>query len=47
MAKRYIELIVTDSLIIAIGYGEGIAKLFAHEGAIVIVADINEKGGQR
>ena len=29
------------------GYGEGIAKLFAEEGATVLVADINEKAGRR
>ncbi len=29
------------------GYGEGIVKLFAEEGAKVLVADINEKAGQR
>ena len=29
------------------GYGEGVVKLFAEEGAKVLVADINEKAGQR
>ncbi|MBS28032.1 MAG: 3-oxoacyl-ACP reductase [Alphaproteobacteria bacterium] len=29
------------------GFGEGIAKIFAREGAAVIVNDINEDGGQR
>jgi 3-oxoacyl-[acyl-carrier protein] reductase len=29
------------------GFGEGIAKRFAQEGAGVVVADINERGGQR
>jgi 3-oxoacyl-[acyl-carrier protein] reductase len=29
------------------GFGEGIAKLFAEEGAKIVVADINEAGGQR
>ncbi|KAK4940021.1 hypothetical protein LTR10_019758 [Elasticomyces elasticus] len=29
------------------GYGKGIAQLFAHEGAVVIVADINEEAGHR
>lgn len=31
----------------ALGYGEGIAKLFAEEGAKILVADINEKAGIR
>lgn len=29
------------------GFGEGIAKIFAREGAAVIVNDINEEGGSR
>ena len=29
------------------GYGAGIAKLFAEKGAKVVVADINEDGGNR
>ena len=29
------------------GFGEGIAKLFAHEGASVVVADIRADGAQR
>ena len=29
------------------GYGEGVVKLFAEEGAKVLVGDINEKAGQR
>jgi NAD(P)-dependent dehydrogenase (short-subunit alcohol dehydrogenase family) len=29
------------------GYGEGIVRLFAEEGAKVLVADINAAGGQR
>lgn len=29
------------------GYGAGIAKLFAEQGAKVVVADINEDGGKR
>lgn len=29
------------------GFGEGIAKRFAKEGAKVVVADINQEGGQR
>lgn len=30
-----------------LGFGEGIAKLFAEEGCKVLVADINEVNGQR
>jgi 3-oxoacyl-[acyl-carrier protein] reductase len=29
------------------GFGEGIARLFAREGAAVVVADINDDGGRR
>lgn len=29
------------------GYGEGIVKRFAQEGAKVLIADINEEGGRR
>lgn len=29
------------------GYGEGIALAFAHEGASVIIADINKEAGER
>lgn len=29
------------------GYGEGIARRFAQEGAKVLIADINEAGGKR
>ncbi len=31
----------------ASGFGEGIARVFAGEGASIIVADINEKGGDK
>ena len=31
----------------ASGFGEGIASRFASEGAKVVVADVNEKGGTR
>ncbi len=31
----------------ASGFGEGIARLFAHEGAAVVVADINDEEGAR
>ena len=31
----------------ASGFGEGIAKRFAEEGARVVVADLNDKGAER
>ena len=30
-----------------LGLGEGIARLFADEGAKIVVVDINEEGGTR
>ena len=31
----------------ASGFGEGIAKKFAQEGAKIVVADLNDEGGAR
>lgn len=46
-SKRFLDRMVTLVTGAGSGYGAGIAKLFAEEGAIVVVLDFNEKGAMK